>query len=256
MRKKILLLGGTIGSRQIAEALSNTIDADAIVSLAGATTSRQDYALPMRIGGFGGVEGLRRYLVENRIDLLVDATHPYAAQMSRNAAAASSQAGVPLIVFDRPGWEPVEGDQWTPVRDIEAVLRRLDRLRPRNIFLPLGRKELPRFEAVPKHNYLIRSIEIFDPPLNLPHVSYIRTRPPYEKADEIDLMKRHRIDLMIVKNSGGTLIYGKMVAARELGIPILMIRRPETSHTAPCKSVAETVSAISDFLRHEANLVA
>lgn len=256
MRKKILLLGGTIGARQIAEAIANSLDVDATVSLSGATTTRQDYALPMRVGGFGGADGLRQYLVDNQIDLIVDATHPYAAQMSRNAVVVSTQAGIPLVVFDRPAWEPVAGDKWTMAPDVDWVLKRLERLRPRNVFLPLGRKEIHRFEAVPKHNYLIRSIEAFYPPLNLPHATHIRSQPPYDKADEVDLMKRRRIDLMVVKNSGGASNYPKIAAARELGIRVVMIRRPALAVASPCRSVCETVATIAEFVRHNENLVA
>jgi precorrin-6A/cobalt-precorrin-6A reductase len=255
-KKKILLLGGTTEAREIAEVLATRPSFEAVMSLAGATTIPGQYALPLRIGGFGGSEGLALFLRENKVDLLVNATHPYANQMWLNAIQASRLAQVPLVVFHRPEWVPTEADRWSYARDIGSAVSKLKRMRARNIFLPLGRKELVKFEAVPKHRYLIRAIEVFDPPLKLPHVTYLKARPPFDKAAEIALMKRHRIDLMIVKNSGGSASYAKMVAARELGIDTIVVRRPYAPGVQHCRNVAETLAAIVEALGHDAKRVA
>lgn len=253
---KILLLGGTTEAREIAEVLARCPQSETIVSLAGATTAPARYPLPTRIGGFGGVEGLRRYLIENNIDLLVNATHPYADQMWRNAMEATKLAGVPMIVFHRPEWKPVEGDRWTHVRNVDSAVARLGRTRARNVFLPLGRKEIFKFEAAPKHNYLIRSIDALDRPIDLPNVNYLRERPPFAKATEIALMKHHRINLVVAKNSGGSASYAKIAAARELGIETILIRRPYDVPFPHCRSVAETLAAIIAHAHHTEKRVA
>lgn len=250
MACKILLLGGTTGAREIAEVLSACPQSETIASLAGVTTDRIPYPLPTRIGGFGGEDGLHHYLLENRIDLVVDATHPYAAQMSTNAYKATRRAGVPLIALNRPEWIAEPGDNWTHVRDFDAVVNRLKRLGARKVFLPLGRKEVARFEAAPRHNYLIRAIERTDQPLNLPNATYYRARPPFDKAGEIELMRRFGIELMIVKNSGGSATYAKILAARELGIPVWVIKRPHWPGTLHYKTVAETLAAIVETAHH------
>lgn len=255
-KKKILLLGGTTEAREISEVLAKCANSEAVMSLAGATSIPGAYPLPLRIGGFGGAEGLSRYLVENQIDLLVNATHPYANRMWQNAIDAARQAGVPLVIFHRPEWAPTAADRWSYARDVDAVVSKLRRVRARNVFLPLGRKELIKFEAVPKHRYLIRAIETFDPPLDLPHVTYVKARPPFDKVAEIALMKRHKIDLMVVKNSGGSASYAKMIAARELGIDTMVIRRPYMPGVQHCRNVAETLAAVIEALGHDEKRVA
>jgi precorrin-6A/cobalt-precorrin-6A reductase len=224
---------------------------DALASLAGATSSPSQYALPMRIGGFGGVEGLSSYLIENRIDLLVVALHPYADRMWQNALEAARQTGVAMVVNHRAPWKPIDGDRWSSARDIQAAVARLQRRRSSNVFLPLGRKEISKFEAAPKHNYLVRAIEKIQPPLDLPNVTCLLARPPFSKEAEIALMLQHRVDLMIVKNSGGVDTYAKMEAARELGVETIIIRRPYSVSVAHHDTVDETMSAIVAKLDHD-----
>lgn len=256
MNKKILLLGGTTEAREIAGQLAQIPNVEALVSLAGVTSNPGHYALPTRIGGFGGVEGLHRYLSDNRIDLLVVALHPYADRMWRNAVEAAKQAGVAMVVHHRAPWMPLEGDHWSLVHDIDAAVARLKRTRRSNVFLPLGRKEIAKFEAAPKHSYLVRAIETIDPPLDLPNVTVLQARPPFTKDAEIALMKERRIDLMIVKNSGGSANYAKIEAARELGVEVIVVRRPYMPGVPHQLTVAETMAAIGGRLGHEKKRVA
>lgn len=184
--------------------------------------------VPVVSGGFGGVEGLSRYLAEQRIDLLIDATHPFAAIMSHNAAGAARHANVPLIALRRPAWERQAGDRWTEVANpAEAVVALGSH--PRRVFLALGRQEAHAAAAVPWHDYLVRSVEPIDPPLAVPSARYILDRGPFAEADDLVLLRDNRIDAIIAKNSGGAASYGKIAAARHLGIEVILIQRP----TAP-----------------------
>lgn len=243
-RAKILLLGGTTEAREIADVLASYAETDSLMSLAGRTTFPAAFSIPVRIGGFGGVDGLAAFLRDNAFDLLINATHPYATQMWGNAIAAAKKAEVPLVLFHRPAWERTAGDVWTEVDSVADAIAVLGKRRRRNVFLPLGRKELVSFEAVPKHRYLIRAIETFDPPLNLPNATYLKARPPFDKASEIALLKKHAIDVMIVKNSGGSASYAKIIAARELGIEVIVVRRPFVPEMKCARNVADVVRAV------------
>jgi len=222
---RILILGGTTEGRQLAGLLAVRADLAVTLSLAGRTADPIAQPVPVRIGGFGGVEGLAAHLREARIDLLVDATHPYAARISANAAQAAAQTGVPLLALRRPVWEPVAGDRWTLVDDTHAAVRSLGQS-PRRIFLALGRQEVGPFEAAPQHAYVVRSVDPIEPPLGVPDATYILARGPFAQADERALLEKYRIDAIVAKNSGGAATYGKIAAARGLGIEVILIRRP------------------------------
>jgi precorrin-6A/cobalt-precorrin-6A reductase len=255
-RHKILLLGGTTEAREIADVLAKCTESDAMISLAGRTSIHAKFQIPVRIGGFGGAEGLAVFLRENAFDLLINATHPYADQMWRNAIDAARLADVPLVAFHRPPWTPTMGDRWTQVDGVAGAIATLGRRKARNVFLPLGHKELVKFEAVPRHRYLIRAIETFDPPLKLPKASYIKARPPFDKASELELLKKHEIDVMIVKNSGGSVSYAKIVAARELGIEVIVISRPFVPEIEHARNIADVVSGTVHALDLRAKRVA
>jgi precorrin-6A/cobalt-precorrin-6A reductase len=221
--KSILVLGGTAEARLLAGKLAAI--AEVTLSLAGRTESPVAQGVPVRIGGFGGMEGLAAYLKENEIGLLVDATHPYAARISANAAEAARLAGVPVVALRRPAWEKLAGDRWTLVEGAAEAVDALGK-RPRKIFLALGRQELAPFEAAPQHSYLIRSVDPVEPPLAVPHASYILARGPFSEAGDRTLLEKHGIDAIVAKNSGGSATYGKIAAARALGIQVFLIRRP------------------------------
>ncbi len=193
--------------------------------MAGRTSDPRLMPIPTRIGGFGGVEGLVRFLHDERVEAVVDATHPFAAIMSRNAAEACSKAGVPLLALRRPPWGPREGDRWTEVPSMDAAVHALGKA-PRRVFLTVGRLELPPFAAGPQHTYLVRTIEPVGDALPVPNVVAIRDRAPFDEAAERALMERERIEVVVTKNSGGAATYPKIAAARALGLPVIIVARP------------------------------
>ena len=225
--------------------LAGRADLDVALSLAGRTASPAKQPVPVRTGGFGGVAGLADYLARGRIDVLIDATHPYAAVISANAVAAARQSGVPLIALRRPPWHAVAGDRWVEVGDVREAIDALGQ-KPRRVFVALGRNELAAFCDAPQHHYLIRSVDPVEPPLPLPHVSYVTGRGPFSEADDRALLVAHRIEAVIAKNSGGSATYGKIAAARALGIDVVMVRRPP----APDEAAAETVEQAIAQLNH------
>jgi precorrin-6A/cobalt-precorrin-6A reductase len=223
---RILILGGTAPARQLAERLAERVDLAVTLSLAGRTAVPALQPVPVRVGGFGGAEGLADHLAAERVDILVDATHPYAAAISANAVRGAQLANVPLIALRRPPWEPVAGDRWTPARDAADAVAALGAA-SRRVFVALGRKDIAPFAAAPQHHYLIRSVDPVDPPLQLPHAVYLTGRGPFAEDDERALLVRNRIEVVVAKNSGGPATYGKIAAARALGLAVIMLTRPE-----------------------------
>lgn len=240
--KHILILGGTADARHLAGKLAATHDVT--LSLAGRTENPVAQGVPVRVGGFGGAEGLAAYLTDNRIDLLIDATHPYATRISANASRAASLSGVPAIALRRPAWEKQPGDRWTLVESAAEAAARLGE-KSRKVFLALGRQELLPFEAAPQHAYLIRSVDPVLPPLGLPNAAYVLARGPFSEADDRALLEGHGIDAIVSKNSGGPATYGKIAAARNLGIEVFLIRRPKLPYLPSGASVDE-VLALAD----------
>jgi precorrin-6A/cobalt-precorrin-6A reductase len=242
---RILILGGTAEARQLAGRLAGRAGLEITLSLAGRTASPTAQPVPIRVGGFGGPDGLAKYLVDERIDALIDATHPYASVISANAVAAARRSGMPLIALRRPPWIAVAGDQWIEVSDVREAVRAIGQT-PRRVFVALGRNELAPFREAPQHYYLIRSVDPVEPPLPLPHVGYVTGRGPFGEADDRGLITEHRIDVVVAKNSGGTATYGKIAAARVLGIDVVMLRRP----AAPDGAAVETIEDAIAWLDH------
>jgi precorrin-6A/cobalt-precorrin-6A reductase len=222
--RHILILGGTAEARQLAARLAGRSDLAVTLSLAGRTATPAAQPVPVRTGGFGGPDGLAAYLRAEHIDFLIDATHPYAVAISTHAAEAAGRAGVRLLALRRPAWTAVAGDRWTDVHSIEHAIRALGE-RPRRVFLAIGRKDIHAFAPAPQHSYLIRSVDPVTPALAVPKAEYIVARGPFAEADERALLERHDIDAVVAKNSGGTATYGKIAAARALGIEVVMLRR-------------------------------
>ncbi len=181
-------------------------------------------SLPSRIGGFGGIAGLRQYLVEEGVVAVIDATHPFAAIMPYHAEAACKAEGVPLLAIRRDSWKPQAGDRWRSVPDIAAAVEALGET-PQHVFLTIGRLELPHFFAAPQHRYLIRVIEPVGE-LPLPHAKVLQQRGPFEAEAEERLMHREGTQILVSKNAGGPMTLGKLVAARRLGLPVVMVERP------------------------------
>ncbi|TIX63137.1 MAG: cobalt-precorrin-6A reductase, partial [Mesorhizobium sp.] len=199
MTHRILILGGTTEARQLAGKLAARADLSVTLSLAGRTESPVAQGVPVRSGGFGGAEGLATYLDQEKVELLIDATHPYAARISANAAEAARQAGVPILALRRPGWEPVAGDRWTLVDSAAEAARALGTA-PRRAFLAIGRQEASAFEAAPQHRYLIRSVDPVEPKLGVPDAIYLLARGPFPEAEERALLEKHGIDAVVSKN--------------------------------------------------------
>ena len=211
------------------------------LSLAGRTSKPVPHPVPVRVGGVGGADGLADYLATERIDCLIDATHPYAAVMSHNAAQAAQAARVPLLALRRPAWEPVAGDRWREVADMREAARALGEA-PRRAFLALGRNEIAAFAAAPQHFYLVRSVDPVEPPLAVPHATYIQARGPFREADDRALLAAHAIDVVVSKNSGGDAAYGKIAAARALGIAVVLLRRPALPEVPAVERIADAVA--------------
>jgi precorrin-6A/cobalt-precorrin-6A reductase len=238
--RRILILGGTSEARALAERLAGRHDLAVTMSLAGRTASPAAQPVPLRVGGFGGVQGLAAHLTAERIDILIDATHPYAAIMSSNAAQAAAATGVLLLGLRRPPWIAVTGDRWIEVADATAAAAALGS-EPRRVFLALGRNELAPFTAAPQHHYLIRSVDPVEPPLPVPHASYVTGRGPFTEAEDRMLLASHRIEIVVAKNSGGNATYSKIAAARTLGLPVVLIRRPPLPVVPAVESIEDAV---------------
>lgn len=222
---KALILGGTTEATALARLLVGHADIDATVSLAGRTKNPVLPPLPTRIGGFGGVDGLVAHLVGQGIGAVVDATHPFADQISANAAAACARAGVPLLVLTRRPWVAGPGDRWIGVPDMEAAA---ESLRPlgRTVFLTIGRQELAPFEAVPDKAYVIRAVDPPEPMPALPRARLILDRGPFTLEGELALLAEHGVEVIVSKNSGGTATEAKLEAARQRRVPVVMVERP------------------------------
>ncbi|PSJ55872.1 cobalt-precorrin-6A reductase [Kumtagia ephedrae] len=247
MTHRILILGGTTEARQLAERLAGRSGLAVTLSLAGRTVNPIVHPVPVRSGGFGGAEGLAAYLREERIDLLVDATHPYAARISANAARAASSTGSGMLALRRAPWQAVVGDRWTIVDDAAHAVSALGAV-PRKVFLALGRQEIGPFKAAPQHSYLIRSVDPVEPPLQVPDATYLLARGPFAEAEERRLLEENGVEAIVAKNSGGMATYGKIAAARALGIEVLLLRRPALPPVRTVETVAEAVLAIDHWL--------
>jgi len=244
--RNVLILGGTTEARQLAGLLAGRADIKAVLSLAGRTAAPAAQPVPVRIGGFGGVEGLAEYLRAERVDALIDATHPYAAVISHHAAEAAALANVPIVTLRRPAWSAVAGDRWSEVDDMAGAVAALG-AEPKRVFLAIGRKEVAAFTAAPQHHYLIRSVDPIEPALNVPDATYILSRGPFPEREEKALLSEHRIDTVVAKNSGGSATYGKIAAARALGLNVIMLRRP----ALPDVPAADDAQGVVAWLDHQ-----
>jgi precorrin-6A/cobalt-precorrin-6A reductase len=238
--RKILVLGGTTEARALANALSGA-GHTVITSLAGRTAEPRRPQGEMRIGGFGGAAGLADYLREAEIEAVIDATHPYAAAISAHAVEAGAAADLPLLRVERAPWRPQKGDRWIFADSLAACATVAPDL-GRRAFLTIGVKELGSFSGVDNVWFLVRLVDRPAQPIPLSHHELILARGPFEAAEERTLMERHGIDLVIAKNSGGESTYGKIAAARDLGLPVLLPRRPVLPPAATVTSIADAVA--------------
>ena len=247
---RVLVLGGTFEASKLADLLAGQSGISPMLSFAGRTMAPRPPQIPYRIGGFGGVDGLQAYLEAERVDVLVDATHPFAGQISRHAAIVAARAKIPLVVLSRPAWVAQPGDHWIDAADMAAAAAALGR-EPKRVFLTIGRLQIGAFAAAPQHFYLIRTIEPLPLPPNLPHHRVILGRGPFAFEAEDKLLREELIDVVVSKNSGGEAAFAKVRAARHLGLPVVMIARPQQASGAVLHDPAEAMAFI---LHHRAAL--
>lgn len=238
-----MVLGGTGEGRELAATLVAQ-GFQVISSLAGRVREPRLPDGEVRIGGFGGAEGLADFLVAQRIDVLVDATHPFAARMTLAATSAAAATEVPMVVLRRPAWSPEPGDDWRSVPSLTEAANLLPELGER-VFLTTGRQGLDTF-ADSKLWYLVRAVEAPEPPVPQ-RMQLLLERGPFTVDRERELLREYRIDMLVTKNSGGAMTAAKLVAARDIGIPVVMVSRPPVPKgAATVADVAAVVSWVTD----------
>ncbi len=198
----------------------------AVFSYAGRVEKPRAQPVPHRVGGFGGAQGLATYLRDHNISHVIDATHPFAAQMSWNAYHACQETGVPLVALTRPAWRAQDGDVWQHVPDMGGAVTAL-KGQARRVMLALGRMHVEEFAVQPQHHYVLRLVDQPDVVPSLPHHTVIVARGPFDVAGDTALFREHAIDVVVCKNAGGSGAEAKLHAARTLGLPVILIDRPD-----------------------------
>ncbi|MET4205647.1 cobalt-precorrin-6A reductase [Bradyrhizobium sp. LA2.1] len=244
---RALILGGTADASLLAAEVARA-RIDAVYSYGGRTRTPADQPLPTRIGGFGGVSGLVDFIRGERITHVIDATHPFAAEMSRHAVQACTQTGTPLIALERAPWTKAPGDTWTEVADVTAAAAALPET-PANVFLAIGRQHIAPFASKPQHTYTLRFVDPPEAPLPFA-ADVIVSRGPFTFDGELEMTRARGIAWIVARNSGGDGARAKIDAARKLGLPVIMIARPELPERLRVESVAE----IMQWLGHRACL--
>ena len=239
------MLGGTTEASLLAKGLADA-RIDAVFSYAGRTAVPVTQPLPQRIGGFGGVDGLTKWLRDEKITHVIDATHPFAAQMSRHAFEACAALHLPLAALERPPW-PVEPG-WSEVQDIDHAAQSLPQ-QPARVFLAIGRQHVGVFASAPQHHYLLRLIDEPAAPL-LPCSTTVIARGPFDVAGDLALLRDNGIDIVVTKNSGGIGAEAKLTAARTLDLPVIMVARP----ALPPRPSFASVAQILQWLDHGTDL--
>ena len=243
---RVLILGGTGEASQLAAHLCERSDVTVISSLAGRV---EQPAMPpgtVRTGGFGGVPGLIGYLTTQRIDVVIDATHPFAAKISSHAELACKQTNIPMIAFERPAWTAQRGDRWVQVPDVESAAAFVDNSKNR-VFLSVGRQELAAFSECANAWFLVRTIDKPIVPLP-PRSRLILSRGPFDLDDERLLLRQEAITHIVSKNSGGSATYAKIEAARELEIKVIMVDRPSIASTTVISDIDEVYLRLAEVL--------
>ncbi|MQA97462.1 MAG: cobalt-precorrin-6A reductase [Streptosporangiales bacterium] len=234
------MLGGTAEARALAAELTER-GVPVVSSLAGRVATPRLPAGEVRLGGFGGPDGLAAWLTEAKIGALVDATHPFAAKMTASAVEAAERTGTPLLTLRRPGWREGPEDDWRRVPSLEAAAALL--AAPMRVFLTTGRRSLPVFTGLPGVWLLARSVDPPESPVP-DHVHVLLARGPYTVEGELALIREHRLDMLVTKDSGGTMTTPKLDAARRSGLPVIMVDRPPPP---PGLRQVDTVRAAADW---------
>ncbi|WP_028135560.1 cobalt-precorrin-6A reductase [Bradyrhizobium japonicum] len=244
---RALILGGTADASLLAAEIARA-GLDAVYSYGGRTRAPADQPLPTRIGGFGGVSGLAGYLRCQGITHVIDATHPFAAEMSRHAVEACAQTCTPLIALERAPWTRASGDKWTEVADVTAAVAALPEA-PANVFLAIGRQHIAPFATKPQHSYTLRFVDPPEAPLPFT-ADVIVSRGPFTLDCELDMLRKRGTAWIVARNSGGDGARAKIDAARTLGLPVIMISRP----ALPERRRVESVTAVMQWLGHSTRL--
>ena len=247
MAERLLILGGTAEGAALARGAAGLAGLTVVSSLAGRTRTPASLPGETRVGGFGGASAMADYFRATGTTMVIDATHPYAAAISRNAAEACAAVGLPRLNLVRPAWAREPGDDWIGVDDADAAAAKVAEVGTR-AFLTIGRQEIGAFAGLDGVWFLVRLIDPLDTPLPLAHGEVIHGRGPFDVADERALLAAHRIDVVIAKNSGGAATYGKIAAAREAALPVVMIRRPALPGGETVDDVAAALAWIEDRL--------
>ncbi|MFF0036393.1 cobalt-precorrin-6A reductase [Streptomyces mirabilis] len=224
MSPHVLVLGGTTEARRLAAELAARPGIRVTTSLAGRVSRPGALDGDVRVGGFGGADGLARWLREHRVDAVVDATHPFAAAITANAARAAAATGIPAVVLRRPGWTPGPDDRWHWVGSLPEAAALLPSL-GRRVFLTTGRLGLAAFAHLSELHFLVRTVEPPEPPMPQ-DMEVLLTRGPFTPDDEQALLRAHRVDVLVTKDSGGEATAAKLTAARDLALPVVVVRRP------------------------------
>jgi precorrin-6A/cobalt-precorrin-6A reductase len=234
MTGRVLVLGGTGEARRLATALVDD-GADVVSSLAGRVAEPVLPPGEVRIGGFGGASGLAGWLREEEITAVVDATHPFAATITANAAVAAQEAGVPLLRLQRPGWTAGPGDDWRWVDSLEEAAAAVAGFA--HVFVSTGRRGLAAFAGLTAE-VLLRTVDPPEPPLPA-RTTVVLERGPFTVEDERALMREHAVDVVVSKDSGGGMTAAKLTAARELRLPVVLVRRPPLPDGVPVVATVE-----------------
>lgn len=235
---RALILGGTSDASLLAAEIARA-GIDAVYSYGGRTRAPADQPLPTRIGGFGGVSGLADTIRREGITHVIDATHPFAAEMSRNAVEACAETGTPLIALERAPWTRAPGDSWIEVGDVAAAAATLPEASA-NVFLAIGRQHIASFASRPQHTYTLRFVDPPEAPLPFA-ADVIVSRGPFTLDGELGMLRRREIAWIVARNSGGDGARAKIDAARMLGLPVVMISRPQLPERLRVESVAEVI---------------
>jgi precorrin-6A/cobalt-precorrin-6A reductase len=246
---RVLLLGGTSEASALARALAVRPGVTVTTSFAGRTSSPVAPAGLTRVGGFGGVGGLVDHLRRGHVDVLIDATHPFAAHMRWHAAEAAAEVGVPRLRVERPAWRPGPGDRWVPVPDLDAAAAAVTDGGYRRVFLSTGRTELAPFARCAGVWFLVRSVEAPDA-LPLAHAEVVLARGPFALDDELALLGEHAVEAVVTKNSGADATAAKLAAARRLGLPVVMVERPPSPPGPEAQTVEDALAWFDGVVSH------
>ncbi|KZL50996.1 cobalt-precorrin-6A reductase [Nodularia spumigena CENA596] len=244
---RVLILGGTGEAAELAAKVANIQGIEAISSLAGRTREPSIPLGDLRIGGFGGVAGLAQYLHQMKIDLLIDATHPFATQIALNAANAAMEVKIPRLKLLRQPWEKVNGDRWIEVDSIKTAADVLENQSER-VFLSIGRQEIGAFAHLHQIWFLMRMIDPPEPQALVPPGILLCDRGPFQLDNEREILINHQIDTIVSKNSGGDATYAKIIAARELKLQVVMINRPPVPPGEQATDIDEALVWLSQHL--------